>query len=182
INVFVYIVRYGADDWAPKFMVEVKQNSDALAAFKSGAHPLVGIVGMITAGFLSDKVFGARRGPVTAIFMFLLCVCILLFYLIPAGHPVADFVMLGLIGFFTYGPQALIAGVASIDFGSKRLAASATGFIGLFGYLGAVASSLGTGVFVDRWGWKGGIIFWALCAAVGGLLTLLMWNAKPKTA
>ncbi len=181
INIFVYIVRYGADDWAPKFMVEVKGNSDAMAAFKSSANPLVGIIGMIVAGWLSDKVFKARRGPVACIAMFLLAASVYGFYFIPNGHPVWDCVMLGLIGFFTYAPQLLIAGVASVDFGSKRLAASATGFVGLFGYIGATLSSTGTGFFVDRWGWKGGIYFWALSALIGGLLTLIMWKAKPKT-
>jgi len=180
--IFIYIVRYGADDWAPKLMVEIKQNSDAMAAFKSSANPLVGIFGMIIAGWLSDKVFAARRGPAAAIAMLLLAVTIVGFYAVPAGHPVIDFIFLGLIGFFTYGPQLLIAGVASVDFGSKRLAASATGFIGLFGYLGAVASSLGTGIVVDKWGWDGGVYFWTLSALVGGLLTLIMWKAKPKTA
>lgn len=182
INVFVYVVRYGADDWSPKLLVELKGNSDSLAAFLSSANPLIGIVGMITAGWISDKVFAARRGPAAAISMILLAVCIYIFYVIPPGHPYLDFGIMGLIGFFTYGPQLLIAGVASVDFGSKRLAASATGFVGLFGYIGAVCSSIGTGVFVDRWGWGGGAMFWGVCALFGGLLTLLMWKAKPKTA
>lgn len=182
INIFIYVVRYGADDWAPKLMVEIKGNSDAAAAFKSSANPLVGIIGMVIAGYVSDKVFAARRGPAACISMFLLALSIFGFYLVPPGHAVLDCIMLGLIGFFTYGPQLLIAGVASVDFGSKRLAASATGFIGLFGYIGATLSSLGTGAVVDKWGWQGGIYFWIACAVMGGLLTLLMWQAKPKTA
>lgn len=182
INIFIYIVRFGADDWAPKLMVEVKNNSDSMAAFKSAANPLVGIFGMIVAGYFSDKLFAARRGPVSCIFMFLLAAAIVVFYAVPQGHPIIDFVLLGLIGFFTYGPQLLIATVAPLDFGSKRLAASANGFIGLFGYAGATVSSLGTGMVVDRWGWGGGAYFWALCALAGGVLTLLMWKAKPKTA
>ncbi|MFH0799419.1 MAG: MFS transporter [Pseudomonadota bacterium] len=182
INIFVYVVRFGADDWAPKLMVELKGNTDSMGALMSAANPLVGILGMIIAGWVSDKLFAARRGPASAICMFLLAACICIFYKIPPGHPVLDFTMMGLIGFFTYGPQLLIAGVASVDFGSKRMAASATGFIGLFGYVGAVLSSAGTGVVVDRWGWGGGAKFWAICALAGGLLTLLMWKAKPKTA
>jgi sugar phosphate permease len=163
-------------------MVEVKGNSDAMAAFKSSANPLVGILGMISAGYISDKLFAARRGPASAIFMLLLALSIVGFYMVPPGHPVLDCVLLGVIGFFTYGPQLLIATVAPLDFGSKRLAASANGLIGLFGYIGATFSSIGTGIFVDRWGWGGGAFFWAACAVVGGVLTLFMWKAKPKTA
>ncbi len=182
INVFIYVVRFGADDWAPKLMVEVKGNSDAMAAFKSSANPLVGILGMIVAGYLSDKVFAARRGPISCIFMFLLAVSIGVFYYIPPGHAVLDFILLGVIGFFTYGPQLLIATVAPLDFGSKRLAASANGLIGLFGYVGATLSSVGTGIFVDKWGWGGGAMFWGLCAIAGGVLGLFMWKAKATTA
>lgn len=182
INVFIYVVRFGADDWAPKLMVEVKNNSDAMAAFKSAANPLVGIAGMIFAGYFSDKLFAARRGPISCIFMFLLAPAILAFYAVPPGHPVIDFALLGVIGFFTYGPQLLIATVAPLDFGSKRLAASANGLIGLFGYVGATISGVGTGAVVDKWGWGGGAFFWALCAIAGGILSLFMWKAKPATA
>ncbi len=182
VNVFIYVVRFGADDWAPKFMVDVKGNTDAMAAFKSSANPLVGILGMIFAGYFSDKLFAARRGPIACIFMFLLAISIGVFYYIPPGYPVWDFVLLGVIGFFTYGPQLLIATVAPLDFGSKRLAASANGLIGLFGYVGATFSSIGTGIFVDKWGWGGGAMFWALCALIGGILTLFMWKAKATTA
>lgn len=182
VNIFVYVVRFGADDWAPKFMVEVKNNTDAMAAFKSAANPLVGILGMIAAGYMSDKLFAARRGPIACVFMFLLAISIGVFYYIPPGHAVWDCIMLGVIGFFTYGPQLLIATVAPLDFGSKRLAASANGLIGLFGYVGATFSSVGTGIFVDKWGWGGGAAFWAACALAGGILTLFMWKAKPKTA
>jgi sugar phosphate permease len=54
--------------------------------------------------------------------------------------------------------------------------------IGLFGYVGATLSSVGTGMAVDKWGWGGGAYFWAACALAGGILALFMWKAKPKTA
>jgi sugar phosphate permease len=84
---------------------------------------------MVLAGYISDKLFAARRGPASAIFMFLLAAAIYFFYKIPPGHPVLDCVMLGLIGFFTYGPQLLIAGVASVDFGFKAPCGQVPGFI-----------------------------------------------------
>lgn len=180
INVAVYLVRFGTLDWATKFLVEAKGVSISKGAVEASMIPLFGIVGMILAGWLSDKVFKARRGPATVIFFIGCAICIWLLLIVPKGHEVIDSILLGLIGFFTYGPQFLIAGAAAIDFGSRRAAATATGFIGSFGYAGAAFSSFGSGWAVDRFGWSGGIYLWVFAALIGAALTALMWNAKPK--
>jgi MFS transporter, OPA family, sugar phosphate sensor protein UhpC len=180
INVCVYVVRYGTLDWATKFMVETKGSSIQFGAVKASMIPLFGIVGMILAGWLSDKVFKARRGPATVIFFIGLAISIAAIYVIPAGWEISQCIALGLIGFFTYGPQFLIAGAAAIDFGSRQAAATATGFVGVFGYAGAALSSIGSGVMIDNYGWIGGIYFWSGAALLGAVLTMAMWNAKPK--
>lgn len=180
INICVYIVRFGTLDWATKFLCEAKGCNIQSAAVQASMIPLFGIVGMILAGWMSDKVFKARRGPATVIFMLGTGAAIVAMYYIPSGWNVTQSIVLGLIGFFTYGPQFLIAGAAAIDFGSRKAAATATGFIGTFGYAGAALSSLGSGIMIDKYQWAGGIIFWAAAAVIGALLTALMWNAKPK--
>jgi OPA family glycerol-3-phosphate transporter-like MFS transporter len=101
--------------------------------------------------------------------MVLLAFVVLEFWMIPAGYPVLDALALSAVGFLVYGPQMLV-GVAAADLGGKESAASATGFTGLFGYLGSIVSGVGTGWIVDHWGWSGGFIFFFISALIGAVL------------
>ena len=53
--VFVYVIRFGAEDWMIIYLKEAKNNSIALASLKLSSLPLVGIAGTICAGVISDK-------------------------------------------------------------------------------------------------------------------------------
>ncbi|MGE4234228.1 MAG: phosphoglycerate transporter protein PgtP [Bacteriovoracia bacterium] len=173
-NFFVYIVRYGALDWAPTFLVEVKHSSISNASFKTAFLELVGIGGAIAAGWISDKYFKGKRGPVNFLYMALLGFAVLEFWIIPEGHPVLDACALGAVGFLVYGPQMLV-GVATADATSKHAAASATGFMGLFGYIGSIASGIGTGYIVDHYGWNGGFVFFISATILGSLCFIGTW-------
>ncbi len=167
-NFFVYLVRFGAMDWAPTFLVDVKHSSIGGATLKAAGFEFVGIAGALGAGWLSDRVFQGRRAWVNVIYMVLLAFVILEFWTIPAGYPILDAAALSAVGFLVYGPQMLV-GVAAADLGGKESAASATGFTGLFGYMGSIVSGIGTGWVVDHWGWDGGFIFFVSSALIGAM-------------
>ena len=176
-NCFVYIVRIGVLDWAPTFLVEVKGSGLGASGMKVAGFEVAGIFGAIAAGWLSDKLFKGRRGPVNVIFMLALIFFMVEFWLIPPGHPWLDMAALVAVGFVVYGPQMLV-GVAAADFASKKAAATATGMTGAFGYLGSTLCGVGTGVIVDRWGWDGGFIFFIASAVIGTALFLLTWSHR----
>ena len=110
----------------------------------------------------------------------LLAGAMVLFYKVPPGHPWLDGAALAAIGFFTYGPQMLLAGVAAADTCGAQVAAAAVGITGLFSYVGAIISSAGTGAIVDRWGWGGGFTLWIVCAGICVLLLLPLWNTRGR--
>ena len=176
-NFFVYLVRYGAMDWAPTFLVEVKQSTIANAVAKAAGFEFLGIAGAVLAGWLSDKYFRGRRSLINVAYMLLLAFAVIEFWLIPPGYPVLDACALGAVGFLVYGPQMLV-GVCAADSASKNAAATATGFTGLFGYIGSIVSGIGTGWVVDHYGWSGGFIFFTVSALIGGLCFLLTWEKK----
>ena len=76
------------------------------------------LVGSLVAGWLSDRVWAARRAPVCVIFMLATTASIVGFWRMPEGHPAVDFALLLSIGFFIYGPQFLV-GVMVTDQASK---------------------------------------------------------------
>jgi len=177
-NFFVYVVRYGVLTWAILYLTEVKGTPIAAASVKGAGFEAMGLVGAFSAGYLSDRFFRGRRGPVSFIYMVILIPAIVLFWLNPPGNPSWDLVGLGLVGFFVYGPQMLV-GVSAADLAGKDAAATATGFTGWLGYFGQVFAGYGIGKIVDLQGWGGGFAVLTGCAVLGALCFAATWNAKP---
>lgn len=176
--VFVYVIRFGAEDWMIKYLSEAKANSIELASLKLSSLPLVGIAGTVCAGVISDKVFKGKRAPVNLIYLVGVVVCLVLlkFNTISA----LDFVLIGLLGAFTYGPQMMIGGLCAVESSSKKVASAATGFTGTFGYVGAVLSATGTGFMVDHFGWNGALTFWIASAAICIIICAMLWQNEKK--
>lgn len=177
----VYIVRYGSLDWTTKYLVEVKGQEVEWAGTITSLVEFIGIPGMLLAGWLSDRLFDARRAPISLIYLVALAGAIGLLYLVPPGHPVLDAAAVAAIGFFTYGPQMLLAGVAAADACGARVAAAAVGVTGLMSYIGAIISSLGTGTLIDRNGWGAAFALWAAAALVGALILIPLWRQRGRT-
>ena len=162
--IFVYVIRFGVEDWVIKYLSEVKNNPIELASLKLSSLPLAGILGTVYAGFISDKIFKGRRAPVNIIYLLGVAVCLILFKFNTTSA--IDFILIGLIGAFTYGPQMMIGGLCAVESSSKKVASAATGFTGTFGYVGAVLSATGTGFMVDKFGWNGAVCFWTASAII----------------
>jgi len=136
---------------------------------------------VLAAGYASDKLFRARRIPVCVIFLLLLSAVTFSFGALTAGG--SKWMMaatLFAIGFFLFGPDSVVVGTAAVDFGSKKGASSAAGFINGVGSVGAVLGGSLPGVISQRWGWEP--MFWVLgvCVFVAAVLLLPKWNAMPK--
>ncbi len=154
-NGFVYFVRYGVVDWIPTYLqvekgFSFKQSSFAWAAFEYAAIP-----GTLLCGWVSDRVFKARRAPATILFMALTLVSLLIYALNRHGPLWIDVASLIAIGFFVYGP-VMIIGLHALDLVPKKAAGTAAGFTGFFGYVfGSGVAGTGVGWIVDHWGWNG---------------------------
>ena len=130
-NAFVYMVRYGALDWAPAILtdkgIDLKSAGWAYFAFEYAAIP-----GTIICGWISDKVFRGMRALPTSIFMALVAIFIVIYW--QAGDNMTlNLIGLVGIGFFIYGPVMLI-GVQALDLAPKNAAGTAAGLTGFFGY------------------------------------------------
>lgn len=177
--IFVYVIRFGAEDWMVKYLHESKHNSLELAAMKLSALPLFGIAGTILAGVISDKLFKGQRAPVNLIYLVGVAICLTLLKFNTASN--FDFALIALIGAFTYGPQMMIGGLCAVESSSKKVASAATGFTGSFGYLGAVLSATGTGFMVDKFGWDGALWYWVLSAVICIAICIVLLIEERKS-
>jgi len=173
------IVRYGFISWAPTYMFEVQNAAISTAAYKVIAIPLLGSLGALSAGWISDKVFDSRRAPIASIMLFMLGIAAWLYPQIPVENWILSLLALMLIGFMTYGPHVMFVGIAPMDFGTRKAASSAAGFIDGMGYIGAAITGIGTGWLVDKYSWDAAFYFWIAMAVVAGILMATLWSYKP---
>lgn len=152
--ILVYIVRIGLNDWTNLYLVEeygydlIKANS-ALSFLEIG-----GFIGTLVAGWGSDFFFKGNRTPMNIIFMVGIGVVAAFLWLFPEMGYLLISVCFFFVGFFIFGPQMLI-GMAAAEASHKDSAGAATGFVGLFGYLGAALSGYPLAKIIESTGWNG---------------------------
>jgi len=177
---FVNIVRYGFLTWAPTYLFETQGAGIDKAAYLSVIFPIAGALGAVFAGWATDRWFQSRRAPVAGISLVLAGGLAWAYrFAVPVDQWLLGLITLAAIGFAVFGAHVLIVAAAPMDFGTRKAAASATGFIDGWGYLGAGLQGVGTGLLVDHWGWSAGFAFWIACAFLGAGVMVLLWRYKP---
>ncbi len=177
-------VRYSFMNWTVQYMADFQGRSIKGSAFTAVVIPLVGSLGAISAGWISDTVFGKRRAPVCVISMLGLALVCAGFAFVPRGEWIVATAMLGLAGFLIYGPDMLMSGAATVDVSHPRAAGIATGLTMCLGALGAIFSGAGIGYLKDHAHGNWALVFWVLAglALLPALLMITIWNARPKGA
>lgn len=179
-NFFLYITRFAILDWGPTMLKEHLHMDISRAGWSVAAFEIAGIAGMLAAGWSTDKFFGGRAPRTCVICMIMATFCLIgLSSLTEHSSLILANIILVAAGFFIYGPQALV-GIAAANIATKRAAATAGGFCGLFGYGSTIVSGWGIGLLVQHNGW--GIAIYALIgvAITAALIFGLAWNAKAN--
>jgi OPA family glycerol-3-phosphate transporter-like MFS transporter len=186
------VIRWGVDSWYIRYLQETyNMKTDSFTYIVSAfLIPISAVCGSFLAGWLSDKVFGARRGPAAALMYFMSFVLLLLFLYFPG--PVLSVVFLVILQMFINGPHSLLGGAAAMDFGGRKAAGFATGLIdacqylggGLFAgsIIGTIMQSYGTvpgTTNISPAGWQAWIVVLMGFTILGGVLMSLLWNARP---
>ncbi|MCM1199417.1 MAG: MFS transporter, partial [Clostridium sp.] len=196
-NVLVYMVRYGIGDWSPTYLQEAGIMDKAECKVAFSVHNYVGAIGTIVVGWISAKFFKGRCAPPNVLCMAMVAIGSLLYWQAGniAGFMSSDpatvitltktliYAALIIIGFFIYGPVALI-GVQALNLVPKNAAGTAAGFVGLFGYLigDALLSKAVVGNIANHVGWDGANMTFVIASVIGIILCALMWKSEKKMA
>ncbi|HEY3445902.1 MAG TPA: MFS transporter [Myxococcales bacterium] len=146
---------------------------------------VAGILGGMFAGVLSDRVFGSRRGPVSAV----------LYGGMVVGAAAAAFVLErgALIGWTVafmsvcvIGVHGMLSGTATMDFGGKRNAGIAVAIVDGAVYLGVATQSFLLGALLPSGEAAKVVANWRLwplgllpLSVVGFVLATRVWHATP---
>ena len=95
-NMCLYIVRLVVIFWAPLFLKEFKNMAINEAGWHVAAYELAGLLGGVSAGLISEKIFHGQRGPVGLVFMLSLACTIWVFWQLPSDYVILNGLMISM--------------------------------------------------------------------------------------
>jgi OPA family glycerol-3-phosphate transporter-like MFS transporter len=174
------IVRYGITEWLPYILHSEVISGNFFPLWKTIAFPIGGIIGAFFCTWFSDKHLGRKRFPIICVFFIILAISIFIYTLIPPLDWVIGAPILVIIGFFTFGPHVLLVSTIPMEFGTRKAAASATGFIDGWGYVGSAITTFFSGILIGDTGPESAFVFWVIVALAGGIILIANWKSIPK--
>lgn len=186
----MYVTRYMMDNWGILYLQEAKGYSLIEAGFVLSSFTIMGLIGALSSGFLSDKLFKAKRNFPTLIYGLIGIASLIMLREVPAGHKWLDVIAVGGFGISIGALIVFLGGLTAIDLCSKKAAGAVKGTIGLFAYIGASLQDLASGYLLDSnkivvngvstYDFDSFFHLWIGAAIASMLLALFVWNAKPK--
>ena len=178
---FVFkFLRYALDSWSPLALTEIFGLDVASAGYISTAFDWVGFVGVLFAGWASDKFFKGQRTQIivgmtvgmTLAFLFLGTIGLNSVWMFGIG--------LSLCGFMLMGPDSLLSGVGAIDVGGRKQAVIAAGIINGLGSIGPIIQEEVIGYLLDHHGYDEVFTVLVAVSAVGIAGSLYLWHRSSK--
>lgn len=175
------VLRNGVMHWYPFYAKEMGLGPDFFFRANWGLMLCIaGISGGMIAGFISDKVFGSRRGPVAALLYGTMLFSTTLMIFVLDLNWVLGFTVVAM-SVAVIGVHGMLSGTATMDFGGRKAAGTAVGIIDGFVYLGTGVQALSLG-FITSWNWHFWPVFLVPFTIVGLLLSIRIWKAFPGPA
>jgi OPA family sugar phosphate sensor protein UhpC-like MFS transporter len=186
----MYVTRYAINSWGFLYLQEAKGYTLVEAGGILGLNTFAGLAGCVAFGYMSDKLFNARRPPVNLIFGVLEVLSLFVIFFTPPGNPVILTAAFVLYGFTLSGLLAALGGLFAIDIAPKKAAGAVMGFIGIFSYLGAGMQDQVSGMLIEQgttiiegvrtYDFTGAITFWIGGSILSLILAATLWNAKVR--
>ncbi len=185
----MYVTRYAINSWGILYLQEVRGYSLLGSGMFLFVNAVAGIVGSIAYGYLSDRVFDARRPPANLAFAIVEVVALLVIFYGPQNNVVL-FVAFALYGAALSGLVASIGGLFGVDIAPRGATGAAMGFVGIFSYLGAATQDYVTGRLIGQdttlvdgvrsYDFDVAILFWIGSSVLSLLLAATLWNTKIR--
>jgi MFS transporter, OPA family, sugar phosphate sensor protein UhpC len=184
-----YVTRYAINSWGVLYLQEERGYSLPMAGTLLMISTLAGMLGAVGFGFISDKLFAARRPPANLLFAVLELIGLLLIFFGPTNTPLLITGML-LFGMGLTGLVTSLGGLFAVDIAPKRVAGAAMGVIGIFSYIGAGIQEQVSGALVERgmtvvgdvrsYDFGPAIWFWIGSSVVSMLLAASLWRTRLR--
>ncbi len=188
-SALMYVTRYAINSWGVLYLQEARGYSLVDAGFLLAVNTAAGIFGSIAYGYLSDKVFDARRPPANLIFAIVEIAALLVIFYGPQSY-FALAIAFAVYGAALSGLVASVGGLFGVDIAPRGATGAVMGLVGVFSYLGAAmqenvsaalitsGSTIVDGVTV--YDFSVPVKFWIATSVVSMLLAASLWNTKIR--
>lgn len=177
---FLELCRYALMFWLPLYMVNRLRYSLEASGYLSSLYELIGIVGAVLAGYISDRFNQSRRAPVSTIMLCGFAIVLLAEPALTSFGFIGTAAAISLAGIFSFGPDTLLSGAGAQDIGEPKAAATASGLVDGIGHLGAIFSPYVVVYVSEHYGWDRLFFLLAGSAFLAGAALIPMWNLKPS--
>lgn len=173
---FVKMTRYSFLFWLPMYMTERLLYSPVHAGYASSIYEAIGFLGVLLAGYISERAARGNRFPVGAVMMAVLAVLCAAYPWLSRFGPGTNLAAIALIGAFTFGPDTLMAGSGTQEAVPLEATARAAGFVNGVGSVGQVLSPYFVAIISSQYGWDA--MFYSLsgAAVLGGAALATQWR------
>ena len=173
----IKFIRYALWSWVPFLLKNNFGLAGDDAGYISTVFDIAGFLGVIFAGFASDRLFKGRRSFLSFLMLFLMALSFVLMYTMGSTSLMYFTISMGLAGFMLYGPDSLISGVGAIDVGTKRGALVAAGIINGTGSIGPIFQEEIIGWMYVKYNQELAPIFILLLvvASITAFITFILW-------
>lgn len=188
-SALIYITRYAINSWGVLYLQEARNYSLPMAGTLLMVSTIAGMIGAVAYGFISDKVFAARRPPANLLFAIFEVIGLVLIFFGPATLTMTTLGMV-LFGLGLTGLVTALGGLFAVDICPKRVAGAAMGLIGVFSYLGAAIQENVSGHLIERgmtvvdgvrtYDFSAAIWFWLGASLVSMVLAASLWRVRLR--
>lgn len=188
-SAFMYISRYAINGWGVLFLQEAKGYTLAAATQVVSINALLGIIGTIFSGWISDKLFKGNRNIPAFLFGVLNTVSLLLFLYCGNNIYLNMFSML-LFGTAIGVQICFLGGLMAVDIVPRNASGAALGIVGIASYIGAGIQDIVSGWLIESGKTTiGGIeqyhfsqvsLFWVMASVISFVLILFVWGKKKE--
>jgi OPA family sugar phosphate sensor protein UhpC-like MFS transporter len=186
----IYVTRYAINSWGVLYLQEAKGYTLMQAGSVISVNTIAGILGALTFGFASDKLFNARRPPTNVIFAAMEIIGLLMVFFGPSDNLAFMTVAFFIYGFGLTGLVTSLGGLFALDIAPKRAAGAAMGFIGVFSYIGAAMQDQISGHLIERgitmidgvrhYDFSTVIWFWIGSSVLSFILATSLWRVRMR--
>jgi sugar phosphate permease len=166
------MIRYSFLFWLPYYLerslgYDKVKSVEVSIAFDGG-----GIVLVVLAGILADRVFARARVATAFGFLVALVGALFLYRHVGARTPTSNVLCLALVGGCLFAADSLISGAVAQDLGGPHAAALASGLINGIGSVGQVIQGFVLVFVLELYGWATAFEMFGVLAGVAALLCL----------
>lgn len=189
-SAFMYISRYAINGWGVLFLQEAKGYSLATATQIISINALLGVIGTIFSGWISDRLFKGNRNIPAFLFGVLNTLSLCLF-LYAGGNIYIDMLSMVLFGTAIGVLICFLGGLMAVDIVPRNASGAALGIVGIASYIGAGIQDIVSGWLIDSgktmeegkeaYNFDQAGLFWIGASIVSFVLILFVWKKKAQS-